>query len=108
MYNKALKNYHRYNIKLKDKAIESIYMNGRKLKRFEQPDKPHTGKLYVVKSGSEIVYIGQTKQNMRRRLYDGLKGKYRYMWKDLPEVCILIWSFDGDGEDSEYLETIEG
>lgn len=105
-------NYHKYHIKLKNRKIHRIYMEGRELASFVKPDnQSRLPKLYVVKSDSEIVYVGQTTRNMRRRLYDGLqaqgKGGYHgYMWKDLSSVYILIWCFEG--KDERYIETLEG
>lgn len=107
----GVKNYHRYRLKLKGRQIESIEINGQKVRTFVEPDN-HSGlpKLYVVKSGSEVIYIGQTIQNMRNRLRGALKaqgetGYYGYMWKNLPEVEILIWYFPNMSK--VYVETIE-
>ena len=108
----SVENYHRYDIRLHNKAIESIYRNGHEIKSFVRPDnRSDLQKLYVVKSNSEIIYIGQTNRNVRDRLRYGLKaegkgGYYGYMWSNLPKVCILIWCFDG--KTKEYVETVEG
>lgn len=107
-----VKNYHRYRLKLANRDIASIEFNGQKVKSFMQPDNhSELPKLYIVKSKSEAIYIGQTTQNMRTRLRYGLKahgktGYYGYMWKDLDEVDILIWCFPSKSD--KYVEAIEG
>ena len=103
------KNYHKYKIKLEHRSVASIEADGQKLRSFIEPDnRDELPKLYVVKSRAEVVYIGQTTQNMRDRLRQGLKaqgksGYYGYMWKDLPEVGVLVWCFPR--EDEKYTET---
>lgn len=107
-----MKNYHRYRLKLAAREITSIEFNGQKVKSFKQPDNlGKLPKLYIVKTKSEAIYIGQTTQNIRTRLRQGLKawgksGYYGYMWKDLHEVDILIWCFPGKND--KYVEAIEG
>jgi hypothetical protein len=93
-------------------------MNGHKKASFKETDRQSDlPKLYVVKSRSDIVYVGQTTQNMQSRLYNGLNAKnYPYMWKHLKEVDILVWrSKDKKVEDKEtrkkivkQVETLEG
>jgi len=105
------KNYQRYRIMLKNREIASIEMRGHKVKSFTQPDtKNKLPKLYVVKSGSEVIYVGLTSQSIKTRLRDGLqaqgeKGYYGYKWKDLSEVDILIWCFPQ--ESMERIEAVE-
>ena len=107
-----MRNYHKYRVNLTNRQIASVVMNGKTIRGFLHPDnQSQLPKLYVVKSGSEITYIGKTTQNKRTRLRYGLKaqgetGYYGYMWKDLTEVEILIWCFPNKSE--AYLETIEG
>lgn len=107
-----VKNYRRYRIILKNRQIVSIEINGNQVRSFIQPDNhSKLPKLYIVKSGSEVIYIGQTTQDMRARLRQGLTaqgktGYYGYMWKDLPRVDILIWCFPN--REREYVEAIEG
>lgn len=87
-------------------------MNGQKIESFIQPDNhSKLPKLYVVKSGAEVIYVGKTTQNMRTRLRQGLQaqgetGYYGYIWKDLPEVNILVRCFPNRSE--SYVEAIEG
>ncbi len=105
----------KYHLKLKDRQILSIEYGGRIVESFIEPDnhsKLH--KLYVIKRGSNVVYFGQTTQNIRTRLWQGLNAKgshgyWGYQWKDLPEVDILVWCFLGlDSKNRRYIETLEG
>lgn len=104
--------YNMYDIKLKKRAIMSIYMNGDKVKNFRTRDNRRgLPKLYVVKSGLEIIYVGQTTRAIGRRLREGLQGQeqtrsYPYKWKHLSNVSILIWCFEG--RSARYVETVEG
>lgn len=105
------KNYQRYRMMLKNRKIASIEMSGHKVESFTQPDtKSKLPKLYVVKSGSEVIYVGLTTQSIQTRLRYGLKaqgetGYYGYKWKDLSEVDILIWCFPQ--ESREHIEAVE-
>lgn len=107
-----LKNYQRYRIKFKDKKIISIELNGQNVKSFKHPvTKNKLPKLYVVKSGSKVIYVGVTSQSIRNRLRygleaDGKHGYQGYKWKDyLSEVGILIWCFPE--EPFKRIEAIE-
>ena len=108
----TLKTYHRYKLKLENRQIVNIQYDGRTVNSFVEPDnRSQRPKLYVVKADSNIVYFGQTTQNMRTRLRQGLTaegehGYYGYPWKGKPEVDILVWCFPED-EDPKYVETIE-
>lgn len=67
-------------------------------------------KLYVVKHGKEICYVGITKQDIRKRLRYGFSaqgnhGYYGYKWKDLATVDLLIWSFPD--RTTDHVEAIE-
>ena len=107
-----LRNYNRYRLRFKDKEILSIEMDGQEINRFVGPDnQSKLPKLYIIKSGPEAIYIGQTTQGMRTRIRYGLKaegktGYYGYKWKDLAEVEVLIWCFPN--KSVEYVEAIEG
>jgi len=106
-----VKNYQRYRIVLKNKRIASIELDGHEEKGFKRPaTKNNLPKLYVVKSGSEVIYVGITSQSIRNRLGYGLKaqgkgGYHGYKWKDLSEVDILIWYFPKESRD--YVEAVE-
>lgn len=89
----------KYRIVLRNREIESIESEGHKINNFEQPaTKNKLPKLYVVKSGAKVIYIGIASRNMRSRLRYGFQAKgkggyHGYKWKDLSEVDILIWYF---------------
>ena len=106
-----VKNCQRYRIMLKNRKIASIEMSGHKVRSFTQPDtKNKLPKLYVVKSGSEVIYVGVTSQSIRNRLRYGLEaqgksGYHGYKWKDLSEVDILIWCFPKESLDR--IEAVE-
>jgi hypothetical protein len=76
----------------------SLALNGEDIKTFKEPvTQEKLPKLYVIKHRSEIIYVGQTKQSIRKRLNYGLtrkkeyKGYKGYMWKELKEVDIYIF-----------------
>jgi len=100
-----VKNYQRYRIMLENRRIASIEIGGRKVRGFTQPaTKNKLPKLYVVKSGSEVIYVGITSQSIRNRLRYGLEaqgksGYHGYKWKDLSEVDSLIWCFPKESRD---------
>lgn len=104
--------YYRYQLGLEDREISSITLDGEKTDRFMGPDnQDKLPKLYVIRSGSEVVYVGQTTQGMRTRIRQGLKAKgykgyWGYKWGDLRKVEVLVWCFPG--KSAEYIEAIEG
>jgi hypothetical protein len=59
---------------------------------------------------NEVLYVGITKQDIRRRLRYGFSAKgengyHGYKWKDLNEVQLLVWAFrDSNNEDVEAIE----
>ena len=103
--------YNRYRIKISDSKFECIETNGEKGKGFLYPDvSDKLPKLYVVKRGKEIYYVGITTQDIRKRLRYGFSatgkhGYYGYKWKDQDTVEILIWSFPDSIQ--EHVEAIE-
>ena len=107
-----VKNCQRYRITLKNRKIASIEMSGHKVRSFTQPDTENKlPKIYVVKSGSKVIYVGVTSQSIRNRLRHGLEaqgksGYHGYKWKNLNEVDILIWCFPEE-ESLDRIEAIE-
>lgn len=89
----------RYQLKIKDKKIESIKLNREVVKTFKKPvTHSKCPKLYAVKSKGEVIYIGITSQSIRNRLNYGLQaegeqGYYGYKWKNLKDVEVYIWCF---------------
>ncbi|MBL4585534.1 MAG: hypothetical protein JKX84_00545 [Flavobacteriales bacterium] len=70
---------------------------------------PLTGsqyKIYVLTDGSNVQYIGTSKQSIRARLSAGLNAKkYAYQWKKLSSVCLSVWCFTE--LDKTQIENIE-
>ena len=101
----------KYRSKISDSKFECIEANGEQGKGFVYPDvSDKLPKLYIVKHGKGICYVGITSQDIRKRLRYGLSAKgehgyYGYKWKDLDEVELLIWSFPGSATD--YVEAVE-
>lgn len=92
--------FNRYEIEIADSACRCIEVNGRKTKHFVAPDtKPGIQKLYVVKDGKDICYVGITSQPIGSRLRIGFidsghYGYHGYKWKDkLERAELLIWTF---------------
>jgi hypothetical protein len=88
-----------YKLKIRDRKIESVILNGEDVDKFRQPVTSKKPKLYAVKDQSEVIYIGITSQSIRSRLRSGLQaqgkhGYHGYGWKKLEEVDLFIWCFD--------------
>lgn len=104
-------NYNKYRIKIADSKFECIETNGERGKGFIYPDvSDNLPKLYVVKHGKEIYYVGITIQDIRKRLRYGFSatgrhGYHGYKWKGQDSVDLLIWSFSGST--TEHVEAIE-
>ncbi len=100
----------RYRIGLGNREIKSIEIDGQKVQGFKHHDNDgKVWKMYMVKSGEEVAYIGATTQGIRNRLRSGLlkvegKGVYHgyhgYKWQDLSEVEILIWCLPTESRDT--------
>ena len=103
--------YNKYKISIADSKFECIEANGKQGEGFIPPDiSDKLPKLYIVKRGKEIYYVGITTQDIRKRLRQGFSaqgehGYYGYKWKDQKMVEILIWCFSGSP--SEHVEAIE-
>jgi len=103
--------YNRYRIKISDSKFECIETNGEREKGFIPPDSSNKlPKLYVVRNGKEIYYVGITTQNIRDRLRQGFNAKgehgyYGYKWKDQDTVELLVWSFPDSTK--HHVEAIE-
>jgi hypothetical protein len=105
-------NPNRYRIEISDSHFRCVGSDGAQDAGFSRPvilDK--LPKLYVVRQDKDILYIGITSQDIRKRLRYGFtasgeNGYHGYKWKHLPAVELLIWSFP-DGN-MDCLEAIEG
>ena len=106
-----MNSYNKYRIKITDLKIKRIRANGEIGKGFDYPDvSDNLPKLYVVKRGKDIYYVGMTTQDIRKRLRQGFSaqgehGYHGYKWKDQDTVELLIWRFPGSTR--EYVEAIE-
>ena len=66
-------------------------------------------KIYLIKVGNEVVYVGYTSQSHTSRLNYGMKangetGYYGYHWKDKGDVFgLLVFVFDLEFDDDEKL-----
>lgn len=106
-------NFNRYKLEVSPSNYHCIEVNGEKLNHFIAPD-TNTGipKLYMVKNGSEIFYVGITSQGIGVRLRYGFKaagekGYYGYKWKDkLTHAELIVWSFPR--QDIKFVEAVEG
>ena len=101
----------KYKIEISESKFKCIEANGERGKGFVYPDvADKLPKLYVVKHGKEIYYVGITTQDIRKRLRQGFSAKgehgyHGYKWKEQSSVELLIWSFPESTK--EYVETIE-
>jgi hypothetical protein len=104
--------YNKYKLIIENGMYSCVESNGIKAKGFLKPDtSKNLSKLYVVKHGKTICYVGITQRDIRIRLRDGFtatgeNGYHGYKWKELDEIELLVWSFP-DYEIGK-LESIEG
>lgn len=106
-------NYNRYKLKISKSHCSCAQANGIEINHFIAPD-THAGtqKLYVVKNGSDVCYVGITSQPISSRLRIGFidsghYGYHGYKWKDkITEAELLIWCFSD--KDHGFVEGIEG
>lgn len=103
--------YNKYKIRISDSKFVCIEANGQKGQGFVYPDvSDKLPKLYIIKRGKEIYYVGITTQDIRKRLRYGFSatgkhGYHGYKWKDQNTVEILIWCFPDSSP--EHVEAIE-
>lgn len=104
-------NYNKYRIKITDSKFKCIEANGEQGEVFIYRDiSDDLYKLYIVKQGEDIIYVGTTKQDIRKRLRYGFSAKgehgyYGYKWKGLDAVDLLVWCFPDSNKD--HVEAIE-
>ena len=104
--------WNRYGIQITDSTYQCVKVNGEETAHFITPDTERgIQKLYVVKDGKDICYVGTTCQPMSSRLRMGFTdsghyGYHGYKWKDkLKEAELLVWAFPNTAKDS--IEAIE-
>lgn len=102
---------HEFHLILKNRKITSIEHEGVQIKGFKSPlTENGLPKLYVVKHGSKIIYVGIASQSLSNRLRYGFQAKgkagyHGYRWKDLSEVDLIVWCFPE--KSLSYIEGIE-
>ena len=102
--------YNKYGIQVADSKFKCIDANGERGKGFAYPDiSDKLPKLYVVKQGKVIYYVGITSQDIRKRLRYGFSaqgkhGYHGYKWKDLDTIELLVWSFPDRTMNVEAIE----
>ena len=102
-----------YELRISESDYRCLSVNGETVNHFISPDtKPTTQKLYVLKDGGEVYYVGMTSQSMSSRLRigyraDGEHGYHGYKWVGkITKAELLVWCFTHD--DSAITEAIEG
>ena len=105
-------NFNCYKLEISPGHYQCTEVNGKKFNHFIAPDtKAGMPKLYMVKNGREIFYVGITSQGISSRLRYGFKaagekGYYGYKWKDkITEAELLVWCFSGSTP--KHIEAIE-
>lgn len=103
--------YNKYKIKISDLKFVCIEANGKQGEGFVYPDiSDKLPKLYIIKRGKEIYYVGITTQDIRKRLRQGFSaqgehGYHGYKWKNEDKVEVLIWCFPDSSP--KHVEAIE-
>ena len=102
-----------YVIRVTDDNCRCVSVNGRPVSHFIDPDtKRGVQKLYVLKSGAEMYYVGITSQPMSSRLWIGYQvnsrtGYHGYKWRSqITQAELLVWCFTGNDRDA--VESVEG
>lgn len=109
----SIANLNRYEIKVSKTDYKCILVNGEPTDHFITPDtKAGVQKLYVLKSGNEIYYVGVTSLSMSSRLRIGYRAKgeqgyHGYKWiGKISRSELLVWCFTES--DRSPAEAIEG
>ena len=109
----SIASLNRYEIKVSKTDYKCISVNGNATDHFIAPDtKAGIQKLYVLKNGNEIYYIGVTSQSMSSRLRIGYRAKgeqgyHGYKWiGKISKAELLVWCFTEN--DRSPVEAIEG
>ena len=96
----SIASLNRYEIKVSKTNYKCVSVNGNTTEHFITPDtKAGTQKLYVLKNGNEIYYVGVTSLSMSSRLRIGYRAKgehgyHGYKWiGKIPRAKLLVWCF---------------
>jgi len=100
----------------KNRIISKKDIEGKTIKFTHPVTRVKTPKIYILKSGNEIVYIGYASQPIGARLNYGIKisgekGYHGYKWKHLDKLELLVFvfnkEFDGIKDDDKYKTFVE-
>lgn len=109
----GIANLNRYEVKISQENYLCVSVNGQTTEHFITPDtKRGIQKLYVLKNGDEVYYVGITSQPVSSRLRigyraNGEKGYHGYKWKSkISKAELFVWCFTESDRDT--VEAIEG
>jgi len=100
------------------RVIATKLCNGIEVKYSLPATKLSTPKIYILKEGDAVVYVGYTSQSIATRFRQGIKasglnGYYGYKWKQANELKLLVFVFDQKlkgnkhEDDKTYIELAE-
>lgn len=97
----------------KDKRVIATKLcNGIEAKYTLSVTKLSTPKIYILKEGDVVVYVGYTSQSIATRFWQGIRasgfnGYYGYKWKQVNELQLLVFVFDQklEGNKHDYDKT---
>ncbi|WP_167483169.1 GIY-YIG nuclease family protein [Leptospira selangorensis] len=107
--------FYKYEIRFKKRITKISSLEKKQaLKFFEEPlNTTGVYKIYILRKNNRILYVGQTKRQLRSRLNYGLaaegkNGYHGYKWKTEEVAEIIVFYFMDRKYDQELIETIEG
>jgi len=92
----------------KDKRVIAAKLcDGIEAKYVAPVTKLTTPKIYILKEGDAVVYVGYTSQSIATRFRQGMKasglnGYYGYKWKQANELQLLVIVFDQKLEGNKH------
>lgn len=104
---KSFLNYYHYRVWIRNRKIILLERKNKKGKmvRIKSFEKPVTEnkllKIYIIKNGIDVVYVGITSQSIRNRFRYGLRargkgGYHGYKFKNLNKINLIIFCFNKD------------
>ncbi|MBE99153.1 hypothetical protein [Flavobacterium coralii] len=81
------------------RIIAGTFCNGIEAKYSGPIVKTRVPKIYILKQGNKLVYVGYTSQSITNRFRQGIKasgtkGYHGYKWKQAHELQLLVFVFD--------------
>lgn len=81
-----------------NRIIAGTFCNGIEAKYSGPVAKTRVPKIYILKEGNEIVYVGYTSQSITNRFRQGIKasganGYHGYKWKQADKLQLLVFVF---------------